>query len=172
LPGIHFFCKKIVTAFQNSIVLCSISTDYKVTAFYRLFGFHDYFFTFSGLASSAAAFYFAKSPAFHLYFPPRVLLYIVLQQQTPHSGSNATGASARRKADIMEEAIREKLEELRGMLQADGGDLEVVSITGKTVLLRLRGACGACPHAQMTLKDGIERILRESVDPEIVVERA
>ena len=74
--------------------------------------------------------------------------------------------------DIMEEAIREKLEELRGMLQADGGDLEVVSITGKTVLLRLRGACGACPHAQMTLKDGIERILRESVDPEIVVERA
>ena len=33
-------------------------------------------------------------------------------------------------------------------------------------------ACGACPHAQMTLKDGIERILRESVDPEIVVERA
>ena len=74
--------------------------------------------------------------------------------------------------DIMEEAIREKLEELRGMLQADGGDLEIVSITGKTVLLRLRGACGACPHAQMTLKDGIERILRESVDPEIVVERA
>ena len=74
--------------------------------------------------------------------------------------------------DTMEEAIREKLEELRGMLQADGGDLEVVSITGKTVLLRLRGACGACPHAQMTLKDGIERILRESVDPEIVVERA
>ena len=62
----------------------------------------------------------------------------------------------------MEEAIREKLEELRGMLQADGGDLEVVSITGKTVLLRLRGACGACPHAQMTLKDGIERILRSS----------
>ena len=58
------------------------------------------------------------------------------------------------------------------LLQADGGDLEVVSITGKNVLLRLRGACGACPHAQMTLKDGIERILRESVDPEIVVERA
>ena len=81
-------------------------------------------------------------------------------------------ASRPGKANIMEEAIREKLEELRGMLQADGGDLEVVSITGKTVLLRLRGACGACPHAQMTLKDGIERILRESVDPEIVVERA
>ena len=88
-------------------------------------------------------------------------------------GSTKPGHSAPMKGqDIMEEAIREKLEELRGMLQADGGDLEVVSITGKTVFLRLRGACGACPHAQMTLKDGIERILRQSVDPEIVVERA
>ncbi len=72
----------------------------------------------------------------------------------------------------MEAQIREKLEELRGMLQADGGDLEVISIEGKVVTLALRGACGCCPHAQMTLKEGIERILRETVDPEIVVERA
>lgn len=110
-----------------------------------------------------------------MYFLLRVLLYYHAPNNNPpraQRGFNSKGASARRKADIMEEAIREKLEELRGMLQADGGDLEVVSITGKTVLLRLRGACGACPHAQMTLKDGIERILRESVDPEIVVERA
>ena len=72
----------------------------------------------------------------------------------------------------MEEKIREKLEEIRAYLQADGGDLEVVSIEGKTVLLKLRGAGGACPHAQMTLKDGIERLLRQDVDPEITVERA
>ena len=71
----------------------------------------------------------------------------------------------------MIEQIRTKLEELRGMLQADGGDMEVVSIEDKTVTLRLRGACGSCPHATMTLKQGIERILRESIDPEIVVER-
>lgn len=71
----------------------------------------------------------------------------------------------------MEAKIRAKLEELRGMLQADGGDLEVVKIEGKTVSLRLRGACGCCPHAQMTIKNGIERTLRESVDGEIVVER-
>ena len=71
----------------------------------------------------------------------------------------------------MSEQIREKLEELRGMLQADGGDMDVVAIEGKTVKLRLRGACGSCPHATMTLKQGIERILRESIDPEIVVER-
>ncbi len=71
----------------------------------------------------------------------------------------------------MEAKIKAKLEELRGMLQADGGDMEVVKIEGKTVFLRLRGACGCCPHAQMTIKNGIERTLRESIDGEIVVER-
>ena len=71
----------------------------------------------------------------------------------------------------MEEKIREKLEELRGMLQADGGDLEVVSIEGTNVLLKLTGACGGCPHATMTLKHGIERALREQVDESITVER-
>lgn len=72
----------------------------------------------------------------------------------------------------MEEQIRARLEELRGFLQADGGDMEIISIENKIVTLKLRGACGSCPHAQMTLKDGIERILREEIDPEIVVERA
>ena len=89
----------------------------------------------------------------------------------------------------MEEKIRTKLEELRGFLQADGGDLEIVSIEGKNVTLALKGACGGCPHATMTIKDGvldggefahiymtikdgIERILRDEIDPEIVVERA
>ncbi|MFZ4397585.1 MAG: NifU family protein [Kiritimatiellia bacterium] len=71
----------------------------------------------------------------------------------------------------MEEKIRAKLEELRGMLQADGGDLEVVSIHDKLVKLRLKGACGGCPHATMTIKQGLERVLRESVDPDIVIER-
>ncbi len=71
----------------------------------------------------------------------------------------------------MEKEIRETLEELRGMLQDDGGDLEVISIDGTSVKLRLQGACGCCPHATMTLKHGIERILRERVSPDIVVER-
>jgi Fe-S cluster biogenesis protein NfuA len=72
----------------------------------------------------------------------------------------------------MESKIRKRLEELRGFLQADGGDLEVVKIEDKTVTLRLVGACGSCPHAMITLKDGIERDLRDQVDPEIIVERA
>lgn len=71
----------------------------------------------------------------------------------------------------MEKQIRAKLEELRSLLQNDGGDLEVVSIDGKTVKLRLKGACGCCPHATMTIKDGLERILREDIDPEITIER-
>ena len=71
----------------------------------------------------------------------------------------------------MEDKIRAKLEELRGMLQADGGDLEIVSIQDKLVKLRLKGACGGCPHATMTIKQGLERVLRESVDPDIVIER-
>jgi Fe-S cluster biogenesis protein NfuA len=71
----------------------------------------------------------------------------------------------------MEQSIRAKLEEIRGMLQADGGDLEVVSIDGSTVKLRLQGACGGCPHATVTIKSGIERILREQVDGKITVER-
>ena len=69
----------------------------------------------------------------------------------------------------MEQKIRAKLEELRGMLQADGGDLEVAGIAGTAVQLRLKGACGGCPHATMTIKQGIERILRETVDPTITV---
>ena len=67
--------------------------------------------------------------------------------------------------------ITDRLEELRVHLQADGGDLEIVSIEGKLVKLRLRGACGGCPHATMTIKGGLERILRDEIDPEITIER-
>ncbi len=71
----------------------------------------------------------------------------------------------------LEQKIRDVLDQVRPSLQADGGDLELVKIEGKTVLLNLVGHCGTCPYAQMTLKNGIESILREKVDPEIVVEK-
>jgi len=71
----------------------------------------------------------------------------------------------------MENLIKEKLNDLRVHLQADGGDLEIVNIEGKTVFLKLKGACGGCPHATITIKDGLERILREEIDPEITIER-
>ncbi len=71
----------------------------------------------------------------------------------------------------MDEKIKARLEELREFLQADGGDMELVSIEGKKVTLRLQGACGCCPHATVTIKEGIQRILREEIDPEIEVVR-
>lgn len=71
----------------------------------------------------------------------------------------------------MEAKIKELLESLRINLQNDGGDLELVKIEGNNVFLKLKGACGSCPHAQMTLKQGIERILREQISKDIVVER-
>jgi Fe-S cluster biogenesis protein NfuA len=71
----------------------------------------------------------------------------------------------------METKIRERLDELRVHLQADGGDLEIVDVDGKNVKVRLKGACGCCPHATVTIKDGLQRILREEIDPEIELDR-
>ncbi|MEA2013683.1 MAG: NifU family protein [Verrucomicrobiota bacterium] len=71
----------------------------------------------------------------------------------------------------METKIRELLEKLRVHLQNDGGDMEVVSIEGTTVSLRLKGACGSCPHATITLKQGIEQTLKDQISEEITVER-
>ena len=67
--------------------------------------------------------------------------------------------------------ITARLNELRSSLQADGGDLEIIKIEGKKVYLSLRGACGCCPHATMTIKGGLERILKDEIDPEIEIER-
>ena len=71
----------------------------------------------------------------------------------------------------LEDQVKKTLDELRPMLQQDGGDLEFVKMEGKVVTLKLVGHCGSCPYALMTLKQGIEARLRE-LDPELVVERA
>ena len=69
-----------------------------------------------------------------------------------------------------EQQVNQGLDEVRTMLQRDGGDCELVEIDGKTVKLRLQGACRGCPGAAMTLKMGIERHLKENIDDEIEVE--
>jgi Fe-S cluster biogenesis protein NfuA len=71
----------------------------------------------------------------------------------------------------MEDKIKELLEMVRTKLQDDGGDLELVKIEGKTVSVRLKGACGCCPHAMATLKGFVENVLKENIDQDIVVER-
>ena len=70
----------------------------------------------------------------------------------------------------LEEQVKEMLDKLRPMLQADGGDLEFVKMEGKVVSLKLVGHCGSCPYAMMTLKEGVESRLRE-LDPKLTVER-
>ncbi|UCF89428.1 MAG: NifU family protein [bacterium] len=72
---------------------------------------------------------------------------------------------------VDKDKIKEVLEKVRISLQADGGDAELVEITDEgLVKLRLMGACSGCPMSQMTLKNGIERSLRENVHESIVVE--
>ena len=64
----------------------------------------------------------------------------------------------------MEEQVKEALDYIRPSLQADGGDVEFVSIEGDVVKVRLTGACGGCPMATITLKNGIERIIKQRVE--------
>lgn len=66
--------------------------------------------------------------------------------------------------------IEKAMETLRPMLQADGGDVEFVDYFNHVVTVRLTGACEGCPHANMTLQNGIEAKLVE-LFPEIVAVR-
>ena len=66
----------------------------------------------------------------------------------------------------MKEKVEAALNEIRPMLQRDGGDVELVAIEGSVVKVRLQGACAGCPMSQMTLRNGIERVLKERI-PEI-----
>jgi len=62
--------------------------------------------------------------------------------------------------------IEEVLDKIRPGLVADGGNVELVNINDGTVEVRLTGACGGCPMAAMTLKMGIEQVLKQEI-PEI-----
>ena len=66
----------------------------------------------------------------------------------------------------MKEKVEAALDKIRPSLQADGGNVELVGIDNGVVSVRLTGACGGCPMSTMTLKMGIERVLKEQV-PEV-----
>ena len=64
----------------------------------------------------------------------------------------------------MEAQVQEALDKIRPALQRDGGDVELVEITGEGVVkVKLKGACGGCPMSQMTLKMGIEKVVKQAV---------
>jgi len=66
----------------------------------------------------------------------------------------------------MREKVEVVLAQIRPALQADGGDVELVAVNEGVVRLKLKGACDGCPMVTMTLRHGIERVLKEQI-PEV-----
>jgi Fe-S cluster biogenesis protein NfuA len=72
----------------------------------------------------------------------------------------------------LEKKVKEIIEQLRGYLQADGGDIQFVELTDeKVVYVQLQGHCDSCPHAMITLKQGVETAIREKLPEITAVER-
>ena len=73
----------------------------------------------------------------------------------------------------MKKQVEEVINQIRPILQADGGDSQLVSVDEKTgiVTVGLQGRCGGCPHAQLTLQAVVERKLKEMVPGVTAVER-
>lgn len=67
----------------------------------------------------------------------------------------------------MKERVAEVLGKIRPALQADGGDVELVDVVDGVVKVRLVGSCAGCPMSQLTLANGVERVLKEEI-PEVV----
>lgn len=69
--------------------------------------------------------------------------------------------------ELIEKRVKNILEQVRPYLQQDGGDVNFVELTDDlVVLVELTGACGSCPYSTMTLKNGIESVMKKSI-PEI-----
>ncbi len=66
----------------------------------------------------------------------------------------------------MKGKVEAVLAQVRPALQSDGGDVELVDVNEGVVKLKLKGACAGCPMATMTLRNGIERVLKEQI-PEV-----
>jgi Fe-S cluster biogenesis protein NfuA len=66
----------------------------------------------------------------------------------------------------MREKVESALVKVRPALQADGGDVELVDVSEGVVKLKLKGACAGCPMSAMTLRDGVERLIKEQI-PEV-----
>jgi len=68
---------------------------------------------------------------------------------------------------IVKQKVEEVLNQIRPQLQADGGDIQLVEITEEGVVrVELQGACGRCPHSKITLKQGVEAVLKRYI-PEV-----
>lgn len=81
--------------------------------------------------------------------------------------NKVNGEQTKAAAAVLDRAKVEKvLDKVRPSLQADGGNVELIDVSGDTVKLKLVGHCAGCPMSQMTLKMGIERVLKQEL-PEV-----
>ncbi|MBO4394448.1 MAG: NifU family protein [Spirochaetales bacterium] len=71
--------------------------------------------------------------------------------------------------DDLEKRVIEAIDYVRPSLQNDGGDIDFVKMEGNKVYVKLRGACAGCMMAEMTLKNGVERMLKYNVDDNLEV---
>jgi Fe-S cluster biogenesis protein NfuA len=69
-------------------------------------------------------------------------------------------------SETVEKRVKKALAEIKPRIQADGGDIELVAVEKDIVKVRLQGACAGCPMAALTLKQGVERLIKAQV-PEI-----
>ena len=69
----------------------------------------------------------------------------------------------------LEKRVIEAIDYVRPSLQNDGGDIEFVKIEGKKVYVKLRGACAGCMYSEITLKNGVENMLKYNVDENLEV---
>ena len=66
-------------------------------------------------------------------------------------------------SETIEKRVQAALAEIKPQIQADGGDIDLVAVEDNTVKVRLRGACVGCPMSALTLKQGVERIIKQKV---------
>jgi Fe-S cluster biogenesis protein NfuA len=69
-------------------------------------------------------------------------------------------------SETIEKRVQNAIDEIRPQIQADGGDVELVAVGNDSVKVRLVGHCAGCPMAAMTLKNGVEALIKQRV-PEI-----
>jgi Fe-S cluster biogenesis protein NfuA len=89
------------------------------------------------------------------------MIYVIILREALAPKKNAM-----EEVNRMRENVEKALEKIRPALRADGGDIELIDVVDGVVKVRLTGACGGCPMSQMTLKMGVEKVLKQQV-PEV-----
>jgi Fe-S cluster biogenesis protein NfuA len=86
-----------------------------------------------------------------------------LTKQTDYVSLFSQKYKRKQEEEPVKDKIQEVLNNIRPSLNADGGDVELVDVKEGIVSLRLTGACAGCPFSSMTLKNSIEKILKQEI---------